>query len=150
MEQVITQTNTFRIAQLEAIERGKLNRNRLVQLVDNISVQKDGDKYPHRYIFSPPGLGKTFTVQKHLQESNVRFVKVSGNVSMFAFGIQLAVINYLNPKHERVVIFVDDCDEIFRTDSNCNTMKNVLDGEKVFIYEKSLSSQMRNLSDLQQ
>lgn len=142
--------NTFRIAQLEAIERGKLNRNRLVQLVDNISIQKDGDKYPHRYIFSPPGLGKTFTVQKHLEESNVRFVKVSGNVSMFAFGIQLAVINYLNPKQERVVIFVDDCDEIFRTDSNCNTMKNVLDGEKIFTYEKSLSSQIRNLSDLQQ
>lgn len=138
------------ISQREALERGQLNRNRLKQLVTRISITKEGDKYPHTYIFSPAGLGKTYAVKAHLKKSNIRYIQVSGNVSMFAFGIQLAVINFLNPYNEQVVIFVDDCDEIFRTESSCNTMKNVLDGAKTFTYEKSLSSQWDNLTPLQQ
>jgi hypothetical protein len=138
------------ISQKEALEKGKLNRQRLRQLVENISIVKEGNKYPHTYFFSPPGLGKTFAVKNHLISSNTKFIQVSGNVSMFAFGIQLAVINYLNPLKESIVIFVDDCDEIFKTEVNCNTMKNVLDGDRVFTYEKSLSSQWSNLSSIQQ
>ena len=138
------------ISQREALEKGILNRQRLKQLVENISITKEGNKYPHTYFFSPPGLGKTFAVKNHLISSNTRFIQVSGNVSMFAFGIQLAVINYLNPQRESIVIFVDDCDEIFKTEVNCNTMKNVLDGDRVFTYEKSLTSQWSNLSTVQQ
>jgi hypothetical protein len=142
--------NLLGISQREALEKGILNRQRLKQLVENISITKEGNKYPHTYFFSPPGLGKTFAVKNHLISSNTRFIQVSGNVSMFAFGIQLAVINYLNPQRESIVIFVDDCDEIFKTEVNCNTMKNVLDGDRVFTYEKSLTSQWSNLSTVQQ
>ena len=128
METLCCTPNRLGISQREALERGKLNRDRLKQLVTRISFTKEGDKYPHTYIFSPAGLGKTFAVRAHLRKSNIRYIQVSGNVSMFAFGIQLAVINFLNPYNETVVIFVDDCDEIFRTESSCNTMKNVLEG----------------------
>jgi len=138
------------MSQLEALERGKINRLRLKQLVQKISLVNEGDKYRHLYFFSPPGLGKTFTVQNHLRDSGISYFKVAGNVSMFAFGIQLAVINYQNPDMEPVVIFVDDCDEILKNEQNCNTMKNVLDGSKVFTYEKSLSSQRSNMTDVQQ
>lgn len=138
------------IKQQEALEKGRLNRERLGQLVEKISLPKEGDKYPHTYFFSPPGLGKTYTVINHLIKANARFIQVSGNVSMFAFGIQLAVINYLNPEKETIVIYVDDCDEIFRTESSCNTMKDVLDGNRIFTYEKSLTSQWNNLSTIQQ
>jgi mRNA-degrading endonuclease HigB of HigAB toxin-antitoxin module len=134
--------NLLGIDQREALEKGKLNRVRLRQLVENISITKEGNRYPHTYFFSPPGLGKTFAVKNHLISSNTKYIQVSGNVSMFAFGIQLAVINYLNPHRE--------CDEIFKTEVNCNTMKNVLDGDRVFTYEKSLSSQWSNLSVIQQ
>jgi len=140
----------FGVSQLEAIEKGRLNRDRLKQMVGKISLSKEGDKYPHTYFFSPPGLGKTYAVRNHLQSSNTRFIQVSGNVSMFAFGIQLAVINYMNPQRETIIVFVDDCDEIFKTETSCNTMKNVLDGNRVFTYEKSLASQWSNLSELQQ
>jgi len=44
---------------------------------------------------------------------------------------------------------IDDCDEIFKNEQNCNTMKNVLDGEKRFVYEKSLASQWSSLGQLQ-
>lgn len=143
-------SNMLGIQQQEALERGRMNRVRLGQLVEKISIPKDGDKYPHTYFFSPPGLGKTYTVLNHLTKSNSRFIKVSGNVSMFAFGIQLAVINYLNPEKETIVIYVDDCDEIFKTEASCNTMKDVLDGNRTFTYEKSLASQWSNLSSIQQ
>lgn len=143
-------THRFGMNQMEALERGKANRLRLKQLVENIYLIKDGDKYPHLYFFSPAGLGKTYTVRNFLTNSGIRHVQVSGNVSMFAFGIQLAVINYLNPNNERIVIFVDDCDEILKNEPNCNTMKNVLDGSKTFTYEKSLTSQFNNLSSIQQ
>lgn len=150
MRKAIKSANRLDMSQMEALERGKVNRLRLKQLVAKISLVKEGDKYPHLYFFSPPGLGKTFTVKNHLNDSGIRYVQVSGNVSMFAFGIQLAVINYLNPNMEPFVIFVDDCDEILKNEQNCNTMKNVLDGSKVFTYEKSLSSQRNNLTDIQQ
>jgi len=142
--------NTYTIGQKEALERGKLNRERLKQMVEKISLVKEGDKYPHTYLFSPSGLGKTYTVKSHLMCSDTKFIQVSGNVSMFAFGIQIAVIAYHNPNKESIVIFVDDCDELFKTEMNCNTMKNVLDGDRVFTYEKSLASQWSNLSQLQQ
>ncbi len=149
MEEITYKKSLFGLSQLEALEKGKAHRQRLIQLVTRISTSNVGEKYPHHYIFSPPGLGKTFTVMNHLKNTGVRFIQVSGNVSMFAFGIQLAVINYYNPSHEKVVIFLDDCDEIFKTDANCNTMKNVLDGNRQFTYEKSLASQWKNLSDIQ-
>lgn len=141
--------NHFGMSQTEALAKGCTNRERLKQTVQKIASVREGEKYPHIYIFSPPGLGKTFTVKKHLEESDIQHFQISGNVSMFAFGIQLAVINYRNVEKDPVVIFVDDCDEIFKTEANCNTMKNVLDGSKVFIYEKSLASQWSHLSDIQ-
>jgi hypothetical protein len=141
--------NLLGTEQCNALELGIRNRARLKQLVENISITKEVDKYPHLYFFSPPGLGKTFAVKNHLIRNKTNFIEVSGNVSMFAFGIQLAVINHLNPKKESIVVFVDDCDEIFKTEPNCNTMKNVLDGERLFTYEKSLSSQWSNLSEIQ-
>lgn len=150
METMEITTTQFGLTQMEALEKGRLNRERLLQLVNNITEKKSGDKYPHTYFFSPPGLGKTFAVKKQLESSGLNYVQVSGNVSMFAFGIQLAVINYLNPLMEPVIVYVDDCDEIFKTEASCNTMKNVLDDNKSFTYEKSLASQWNNLSDVQQ
>ena len=67
---------------------------------------------------------------------------VSGNISMFAFGMSLACIRY-QYGDKAVVILVDDCDEIFKTALNVNIMKNVLDGARVYSYEKSLQSQVK-------
>ena len=149
MKNLETTTMNFGIEQTESIRRGSLHRQRLVDIVSNISISDNSRKYKHTYLFSLPGLGKTYTVTQYLEESRTDFVKVSGNVSMFAFGIQLAIINYLNPERKPLIVFVDDCDEIFRTQENCNTMKNVLDGAKKYTYEKSLASQWQNFSEIQ-
>jgi hypothetical protein len=74
---------------------------------------------------------------------------VTGNVSMFAIGVQLAVINFLNQDQERLIVFCDDVDTLVSTESSCNQLKSALHGPKVFTYEKSMQSQWSNLSELQ-
>jgi len=145
----INKNMSNRFSKKESLIKGQQKRNRLIELVRNFTLIKQLEKYPHLYIYSPPGLGKTYTVNQYLKTSEVPFFTVSGNTSMFAFGIQIAVINYQISPTVPIIIYVDDCDEIFKNEQNCNTMKNVLDGEKMFVYERSLASQMSNLSDLQ-
>lgn len=137
------------MTQRQALELGKAHRRRFTQLISRIRNNNENDKYPHLYIYSPPGLGKTFEIKRFLTSHDVNFYEVTGNVSMFAFGIQLAVINYLNPEREPVIVFVDDTDVLFANESSCNIMKNVLSGSKTFSYEKSLASQQSSMTDLQ-
>jgi hypothetical protein len=139
----------FGTDQWQAYEAGKLKRERLTSVVDGISSDSIFKKYPHTYIYSPAGLGKSFIVRNHLRTLNMPHCKISGVYSMFAFGIQLAVINHQNPDRTPIILFADDCDGFFSNEINCNIMKNVLEGERVFTYAKYLSSQMGNLSSVQ-
>jgi hypothetical protein len=140
----------FSRTQLQHIENGAAHRKRLRELAKKAANSNfESDPYPHTYFFSEAGLGKTFTITDELQKSKINHHIVSGNISMFAFGISLATIRY-QYKDKPVVIVVDDCDEIFKTPLNINIMKNVLDGNKVYSYEKSLQSQWNNLSEFQQ
>ena len=139
----------FSRTQLQAIDNGAAKRKRLKALAKKASNASIDSKFPHTYIFSPPGLGKTFTVSKAVESAGIENYVISGNQSMFAFGIQLAVINRFTPKDKSVVIIVDDCDEILKNAQNINIMKNVLSGNRVYSYEKSLQSQWNNLSDVQ-
>jgi hypothetical protein len=140
----------FSRTQLQAIENGAAKRSRLKKIAEKSALASIESAYPHTYIYSPPGLGKTFTVNKALETAGIEHYTISGNISMFSFGISLAVINHSIPKDEVVVIVVDDCDEILKNAQNINIMKNVLSGNKVYSYEKSLQSQWNNLSPLQQ
>ena len=139
----------FSRTQQQHIENGAAKRNRLKKLAQKASKSSIDSAFPHTYIFSPPGLGKTFTVNDSLNETKIEHYTISGNISMFSFGIGLAVIQFKNKKKTPIVIVVDDCDEILKNATNINIMKNVLSGNKVYSYEKSLQSQMPNLSDIQ-
>jgi len=149
--EIMTQSKSieFNQNQLEALKNGMMKRERMRLLIENITQLHQSEKYSNLYIYSPPGLGKTYTVTKYLDESNISYYPVSGNTSLFAFGIQLAVINYRNQEMLPIIVYVDDCDEIFKNEQNCNTMKKVLDADKIFVYEKSLSSQWSNMGEEQ-
>ena len=140
----------FSRTQIQCIENGAAKRKRLKKLAEKAAYASIDATYPHTYIYSPPGLGKTHTVNSALENAGIEHYTISGNISMFSFGIQLAVINHVIPKDEVVVIVVDDCDEILKNAQNINIMKNVLSGNSVYSYEKSLQSQWNNLSELQQ
>jgi len=139
----------FSRTQKHYIDNGASKRNRLKLLAKKAANSSIDSKHPHMYIFSPAGLGKTYTVGDALKESGIKHFTISGNQSMFAFGIGLATIQFLNKNEEKIVIVVDDCDEILKNSANINIMKNVLEGYKTYSYEKSLQAQLPNLSDIQ-
>jgi hypothetical protein len=146
----ITQfTNSFGMTKNEALEKGRMNRTRFLQVVEKLPQIKNEDKYPHKFIFGFPGIGKTYEITSHFETTGTRYLMITGNISMFAFGVQLAVINYLNPTQERVIVFCDDVDTLVGTDTSCNQLKSALHGPRIFTYEKSLQSQWGNLSELQ-
>jgi hypothetical protein len=84
-----------------------------------------------------------------MSKNGINYATISGNVSMFAFGVQLALINYLNP-NEVTVVSVDDCNEILKDTSNINIIKNILEGNRVFHYQKMLGGLISQLDELQQ
>ena len=135
--------------QLNALDKGIQVRSRFLQHVENIGKKTKSLKYNDVYFYSLPGTGKSYSVNYHLSKNGLKHNIISGNTSMFAFGVGLCVINHLNTEREDIIIVVDDCDEIFATEASCNTMKNVLDGERKFTYEKSLQSQWPNLNEIQ-
>ncbi len=133
---------------LLAIEEGKTQRKRLVNCVDRAINSELGIAYPHTYIYSPPGLGKTYMVSKYLKEKDINYYEISGALSMYVFGINLATIKFRHPE-EKVVIVVDDCDALFKNDESINIMKNVLAGNKCYTYQKNITSQMNQLTEFQ-
>jgi hypothetical protein len=152
MNEILIQQNVYELMsekQLKAIEQGRIQNQRMKLLINKATQSTIDRKYKDYYIYSPPGLGKTFTVQEYLSISNIQCYPISGNISMFAFGLSLAVIAYSNQTSNKIVIHVDDCEVLFENINNVNVMKKVLDSDRVFVYEKSLQSQMSNLNDLQ-
>jgi hypothetical protein len=135
--------------QNDAIRQGQLQRERMELYISGITRNIPGNTYQDLYIYSKPGLGKTHSVKKYISNDNVKNVSISGDTSMFAFGIQLAVIGYIYRNEQKVIIHIDDCDKLFSTEETINIMKKVLDKDRLFTYGKSLSSQMRSMNELQ-
>jgi hypothetical protein len=118
----------------DALVIGRNWKQRIIDQVKRVVECDDNAVFPHLYIYGPSGTGKTYTV--------------SGNISLFAFAIQLAVVRN-SVGQSNVIIVVDDCDELLKNTVNLNTMKNVLEGERVLTYNKSLVSQMKEMSTVQ-
>jgi len=135
--------------QLSALQQGQAQRKRLVQVVKKAVKSSPSASYPHTYIYSPPGLGKTYTVTNSLKGLDTPIFPLSGAVSLFHFGVALAVIRFKMPKDTTIIVSVDDCDGILKNEENINVMKNVLSGERMFSYGKSLQSQISTMTDLQ-
>jgi len=126
-------------------EEGQKKRRQLSFLGKRISKVSSDDQYPHYYIYSVPGLGKTHTIKSSLESSDKPHFVISGSISPWAFGTQLAFINYNTPKDQEVVVVVDDCDGIFGDNQSINTMKNILEGYKTYHYQKDVSKNLGHL-----
>lgn len=152
MYELLTEPNVYDLMsqkQLQAIEQGKIQNERMRLLIDKATQSSIDRKYKDYYIYAPPGLGKTFMVQEYLSNSEINCYPVSGNISMYAFGVSLAVVGYMTPSDKKIVIHVDDCETLFENSNNVNVMKKILDTDRVFVYEKSLQSQRSSLNDIQ-
>ena len=127
------------------IKEGQLQRERFVALTDEIIKSSIKDNYPHLYIQSAPGIGKTWTIENAFKKNKIPYHKISGSLSMFKFGVKLAVIAKELDKNETTYIYIDDCNELLKNEENINIMKNILRDEKTYSYQKSLRSLIGSL-----
>lgn len=130
------------------LKLGAKERLKLYFIGEQIATMNYVGKYPHHYIYSTPGLGKTHTVNDSMRRSGVNYYTVTGNVSMYAFGLQLAVIHMLAEQDTHSIISVDDCNELFKNSQHINIMKNVLGENRVFHYQKNLGGLYEQLDDV--
>lgn len=130
--------------QADAIAKGRALFNQLCQVIESVTSENSTQ---HLYLYGRPGIGKTYNVKKALYEAGAEFIEILGNTSAFAFGLKLCLIQHLRNTDEPMTVLVDDCDELLKNEPNCNILKNVLSGPRVFQYEKSLASQWGQLSE---
>jgi len=142
-------TNPFSDELMGYIKDGQVQRERFVALTDEIMKSSVEDNYPHLYIQSSPGIGKTWTIENAFKKNKVTYHKVSGSLSMFKFGVRLAVIAKDMDKNDMSYIYIDDCNEPLKNEENINIMKNILRDEKTYSYQKSLRSLMNGLDPIE-
>jgi hypothetical protein len=137
---------SFSASQQAAIAEGaKLAKNLAARVQQALKINSPAVEVKrHTYIMSPPGAGKTFTVQAVANEHNLDLVKIQGIASMSAVVIKLAVAVHSLDAGDFAVVWIDDCDNLFMDSDSLNVMKGVLDEERnVLAYNKNLTSQIR-------
>lgn len=134
-------SQTFTDNQNTFIGVGQNKRERMRHVIERATKRKK-----HLYVYSEPGLGKTYTVEQVFDTLNIEWAPIEGNTSLFGFGCDLAYINYHRKKDTHMFVFIDDCDTLlFQTDS-VNTLKIML-SKGVFSYNKSLGAQYNQLDE---
>lgn len=128
-------------SQYEIIDRGGLHRKRLrlaIQQAVNRTTQRDF------YIYSPPGLGKSYTTVKVFAENNIEPVMITGNNSLFGFVVDVATIQANRDPSTHLFLFMDDCDHLLHHIDSVNTLKIALN-DRVLNYNKALGAQYNQL-----
>jgi hypothetical protein len=137
------------ISNEQCLELGQAKRNRLKEIIEVTTRFDLNIKFPSLYLVSDAGMGKSFTVKEKLEQSGVQYYNVTGSTSAFALGVKLACINYNNPNLDNLIVSIDDCDDLVSNANSCNILKQMIDGNKEFNYERSLLSQMAGFSQEQ-
>lgn len=131
-----------------SLSQGREQRSRLQFVGNNIRTLNPSDKYPHYYIYSKPGLGKTHTIRESLNGSKHEVYHMSAAESMFVFGLHLATLNYYTPQDKTIVVVLDDAENLLGTTENINIFKGMLDGpERRYKYSKKMDSTLSSLSE---
>lgn len=127
------------------IGEGAENRKRMEAVVRRV-VERKPD---HLYVFSDPGLGKTYTIEQVLEDTGAQYVDIKGNTSLWGFVVDLAQIVTLKNADQHMFIFIDDCDNLLQQTDSINTMKIALN-DSVLRYNKALGAQYAQLEEGQQ
>lgn len=85
---------------------------------------------------SMPGLTKSTTIIKYLEESPLPFIEITGKKSMRDFLYQLCyTIDVEKPSLKRpLIIFIDDCEFLFKDNDTMNIFKVGIGKQKRFTY----------------
>ena len=105
------------------IDQGALNRSRLRESIERAisrTTQRDF------YIYSPPGLGKTYTCEQIFAQNSIEPVRIEGNSSLFGFVVDMAMIACNRDPKQHLYLFIDDCDNLLLHQDSVNTLKIAL------------------------
>lgn len=121
----------------------KLSDELTLRALQALGVNKSPNETKrHAYIFSPPGAGKTFTVQAVADKHKIKPIKIQGVSSLNAFVTHMAVAVYLRPTGD-IIVWVDDCDSLFMEADGLNLMKGAMDEERNELsWGKNLTAQI--------
>ena len=133
-DQLVT-TESIKTARVEESDEQIIERlrERFEVLEDMTAAVKSGDVRA-MIVTGPPGVGKSFGVQKVLEKENLfdelaqrppKYEFVKG--AMSAIGLYSKLFNY--SKRDEVLVF-DDCDSVLLDDLSLNILKAALDSSK--------------------
>ena len=138
----------FSTHQKDAINKGTLKRNALIRESKKAAARVAGKSVREDYIDTilsgPTGIGKTFNIEKAIQELGLPYVTIRGNQSMFALGGDLMLLHSRMPEGSKLAIIIDDCDTMFSGKDNLNTLKGMTGkkGTRQFQYNKKVNEHM--------
>ena len=133
-----TKTNPFSPDLMGYIKEGQKERQRFMDLSEDIRKISPKDSFPHFYIYSQAGLGKSYTVKKTFENAGIKnYSIINGGLTMNGFINEIAVIVRQLKKNEHYYVYLEDCTGLFNNEENCNIMKNVLRDEKTISYHKN-------------
>jgi hypothetical protein len=131
-------TQPFSDELMEFIKEGQRSRSKFLDLSEDLKRISPKDKFPHHYIYSQAGLGKSHTVKTTFAKAGiVNYSIFNGGISMNGIINELAVIVRNLKKNEHYYIYLEDCTNLFRKEEDLNIMKNVLNDERCIAYHKN-------------
>lgn len=111
-------------------------------------IERATKRQKHLFVYSEPGLGKTYTVEQVFDDLNIEWAPIEGNTSLFGFGVDLCYIVANRDPNKHMFVFIDDCDTLLLQTESVNTLKIMLAKNK-FSYNKTLSAQYNQLEEEQ-
>ena len=143
----------FSTKQKHAIEIGSKKRDSLIRESIKASDRAAGKSVRTEYLDTilagTTGIGKTYNVEKAIAGTDIPYITMKGNKSMFAFGADLMVLHSQIPAGKKMALIIDDCDSFFENKESINILKGMTGklGTRQFQYNKKINT--GSFTDLQ-
>ena len=134
--------------QKDAIQKGAQKRKGLIREAKKAAMRAAGkavrEEYLDTILAGTTGIGKTYNIEKAVEEAGVPSLTLKGNKSMFAFGGDLMLLHSRLPKGQKMALIIDDCDSFFENKENINILKGMTGktGTRQFQYNKKINEHM--------
>jgi hypothetical protein len=120
------------------INEGQMARKKFTDLSEDLKNISPKDEFPHYYIYSQAGLGKSFTVKSTFKKAGINnFTILGAGLTINGLINQLSVIVRNLKKNEFHYIYLEDCTSLLRKEEDLNVIKGIIYDEKHIAYHKN-------------
>jgi len=135
----------FSTQQKDAIRKGALKRQSLIREAQKAANRAAGNAIREDYLDTiltgTTGIGKTYNIEKAIDELGVPYMVLKGNKTMFAFGGDLLLLHSRMPAGTKMALIIDDCDSFFENKDSINILKGMTGkvGTRQYQYNKKIN-----------